>query len=363
MKRADVMVLGGAVFAASGALVLLDTAVSSVSPVSSLPAPLLAQIPVAPDPAFELFPAAATVSGAFESEGKQVPLPPGQWVVMNSATSPVGPATADGPAPVVSTVLLRLRGHHVDAAVLVQVNPPNASSNWGLARGCERSDFYHTNIRYRSDHDGACSYVSYVTPWLTNAPSTDEAWRRSMQQAVDNGWDVPRQWLEAAYRVSDPMDAMQVRYLFDPLPANAAENEITTDEVERLVAWSEAAWLPVANGFRGRLKTGSAHALGEWASTGAEPLSKAQKVPAPAPDRAAMKAETFRMVTSVTDFAVAYVYLGSLAAATTLSVAASVVSGAMYYANEAAWGHIPDPTVRLPDLPGVGIEQAGPSLL
>ena len=267
MKRADVLVLGGAIVAASGALVLLDTAVTSV------PEPILASAIVSPEPLFALPSVPGAISGVFESEGKQVPLPPGKWVVMRRTVSPYGPATGASHAPVVSTVLFRLQGHRIDAAILLQVNPPEATSNWGLASGCERRDFYYTDIRYVSDHDSACSYVTYVTPWATSAPAIDDAWRLSMQQAVDNGWDVPQQWLSVVYRMTDPMDAIQVRYLFDPSASGAGGKDITSDEVSRLVAWSDASWRMVQTGFFGHLKPGGVDTLGEWKMTRTQPLA------------------------------------------------------------------------------------------
>ncbi len=357
MKRADVLVLGGAIVAASGALVLLDTAVTSV------PEPILARSTVLPESIFALPPVPGIATGFFETEGKQVPLPPGKWVEMRRTVSPYGPATGATHAPVVSTVLFRLQGHRIDAAVLVQVNPPEATSNWGIASGCERRDFYFTDIRYVSDHDSACSYVTYVTPWATSAPAIDDAWRLSMQQAVDNGWDVPQQWLAVVYRMTDPLDAMQVRYLFDPSLGKSGGKEVTSDEVARLTTWSELSWRAVQTGFFGHLKPGSADTLGEWATTRAQPLALWDRTARPAPDRAAMKTTSEQIIGSLSSFAVTYLYLGSLAAASTLSVAASVVTGAMSYANDMVWSHVPDPAVRLPDLPGAGLEQSGPTIL
>ncbi len=360
MKRADVLVMGGAMFAASGALVLLDTAVTSVSepPFTHPPAAAVA----APEPAFTLPSVPGTSSGVFESESKQVPLPPGNWVTMRRVVAPVGPVVGDGNAPVVSTVLVRLHGHRVDAAMLVQVNPPNSTSHWGLARGCERQDFYYAQVLYSSDHDGACSYVTYVTPWAASAPMVDDAWRLSMQDAVDNGWDVPQQWLEAVYRVTDPVDALQVRYLFDPAQGEPLQKEITEDEVARLVGWSRASWPAVQSGFRGRLKPGRGDGLAAWTAVRVEPVPPWQHAKPPPPlDRAALKTLSYQMVGSLTNFAVTYAYLGSLAAASTLSVAASVVSGAMIYVEDLAWSFVPDPARPWSDLPGAGLEQPGPA--
>ncbi len=356
MKRADVLVMGGAMFAASGALVLLDTAVTSVAE-----PPFPKAIVAAPAPNVVLPPAPGTSSGVFESESKQVPLPPGNWVTMRRVVADVGPVVGNGNAPVVSTVLVRLHGHRVDAAILVQVNPPNATSHWGLARGCERQDFYYAQVRYSSDHDGACSYVTYVTGWTPSAPIIDDAWRLSMQDAVDNGWDVPQQWLEAVYRVTDPVDALQVRYLFDPSEGEPLQKEITEDEVARLVVWSNASWPAIQSGFRGRLRPGHGDGLAALTSVRAERVPAWQHTAPPPLDRAALKTLSYQTVGSLTNFAVTYAYLGSLAAASTLSVAASVVSGAMIYVEDLVWSYVPDPSRPWSDLPGAGFEQPGPA--
>jgi uncharacterized membrane protein len=355
-KRSELIVWGGALLAATGAALLLGTALTSV------PAPGIIRPADPPESAFTLPPVAATIGGVYATEDKQVPLPPGDWVVMERAVAPVGPLNGEAGAPVVSTTLLRLRGHHVDAAILAQVNPPDAASNWGLPSGCENPDFYHTHMYYSSDHDGGCSYVTYIRQEASTPSAEDGAWRSSMQQAVDNGWEVPKQWIAAVYRVTDPADALQVRYLFDPSQSNAAESEVTADQVARLVAWSEASWRAVQHGFRGRLKPGGASGLADWTGMRVKSLSS-QPAPLEGMDRSALKTSTFQMLGSLTQFTVAYVYLGSMAAASTLSVAASVASGALYYAHELAWSYVPDPAPRVRDLPGAGLEQPGPARL
>ena len=338
--------------AASGAAILLATALSSVPE----PALLHATEGLLPE---VLLSGQKTVTGIFTTEGTQVPLPPGDWAVMQSVVTPKGQVSGDSIGPVTSTVLLRLRGHRVDAAILVQVDPPDTTSNWGLAPGCQRQDFYYARVRYTSDHDSACSYVTYVTPWAAGAPPVDEAWRLTMQQAVDNGWSVPPRWVEVVYRLTDPIDALQLRYLFDPAQGGAKSDEVTTDQVTHLVAWSELSWRKIQIGFRDRLKPKDANTLTDPVSVrGVAPQTAAAP---PAMDRRELKTSTARMVESLTNFAVAYVYLGSLAAASTLSVAASVAGSALGYAQEFAWSYVPDPAAELHELPGIGLEQSGPS--
>ena len=352
MKRSELLVWGGAVIAASGAAVLLATALSSV------PEPLLVQATEAFVPEVLSF-GQQIVTGVFTTEGKQVPLPPGQWVVMQSAVSQTGPRVGGIPSPVASTVLLRLHGHQVDAAVVVQANPPDTASNWGLASGCERQDFYYAHILYTSDHDSACSYVTYVTPWTISAPPVDEAWRKSMQQAVDDGWAVPPRWIGVVYRLTDPIGALQVRYLFAPAQGDARGGGAGVDQVAHLVAWSEVSWPKIQVGMHDQLKTKGATALADPASIRIAPTSKSGAPPAM--ERGELKTATFRMLGSLTEFAVAYVYLGSLAAATTLSVATSVAGSALGYVHDWAWSFVPNPGAEVHDLPGIGPEQPGPA--
>lgn len=353
MKRSEFLVWGGAVLAAAGAAVLLGTAVSSV------PEPLLAPSTMSLVPEV-LSASQTTAKGVFATEGKQVPLPPGEWAVMRTVVSPTALRAGEAASPVSSTVLLRLRGHRVDAAILVQVNPADAASNWGLARGCQREDFYYAHIRYSSDHNSACSYVTYVTPWTDSAPPMDDAWRTSMQEAVDNGWSVPPRWIAVVYRLTDPIDAMQVRYLFDPSQGDARREDVAADHVAHLVAWSDVSWRKVQIGLRGRLKPNGADALADPASIRIAPSSFRAPAP-PELSRGELKTMTFQMLGSLTSFTVAYVYLGSLAAASTLSVAASVAGSALSYAGEWAWRLVPDPAAQLHDLPSVGLEQPGPA--
>lgn len=354
MRRNDLVVLGAAVLAAGGAIVLLDTAVLSVPTPALVPATMVPALAVAVP---EVLP--GTISGVYESEGRQVALPPGNWVVMQRVVSPSGPMVGDARASVVSTTLLRRRGRRVDAALLVQVNAAEAPSSWGLASGCQRKDFYFARVRFVSDHDSACSYVTYVTPWSPSAPEMDPSWRISMQQAVDNGWGVPVRWLAAVYRLTDPVDALQVRYLFDPLQGGAAEAESPTVQAARLVGWSEASWPSVHGSFRGRLKPGGSPPLTDWASFQA-PEEPAETAAPGGGGLAAVKTLSYQVIGSVADFAVAYAYLGNLAAATALAVATSVAGSALYYAHEVTWSYFSDPAAGYFDLPGTGLEQAAP---
>ena len=102
-----------------------------------------------------------TYHGVISVEGKEVPLPPGEWLLAGRAVTASGEAATQH--AVVSVALVRLHGMAVDEAVLVQTNRLDTDADWGKATACERSDFYFARVRYESDHDGSCAYAAYVT--------------------------------------------------------------------------------------------------------------------------------------------------------------------------------------------------------
>ena len=132
----------------------------------------------------------------------------------------------------------------------------------------------------------------------------------------------------------------------------------SADQVGHLVAWSEASWRRIQIGIRDRLRTKGEDGLADPASV--RLMAESVSAGPPPMGRAELKTSTSQMIGSLTSFAVAYVYLGSLAAASTLSVAASVAAGALSYAEDWAWSFVPDPAAELHALPGIGLEQPGP---
>jgi len=206
-----------------------------------------AQPPAGNPPASEATDAVRTMLAL---EEKQVPLPEGEWQLFGTAVSAGKSDSGRSTGPVVSMVLLRLRENTANAAILIQTNKADTGATaWGRPTGCERTDFYASRIRYASDHDGSCSYVAFVNAMSQSGTPVDPAWRDAVHQAAAMGVRLPAHWLVAAYRVTDPRDALQVRYYF-PLPATGP---VPRDQIESLVAWSNLAWTSVGSGFRNRL--------------------------------------------------------------------------------------------------------------
>ena len=280
--------------------------------------------------------------GVFAVEGKQVPLPPGEWQVTGRAVS------GEAPHSVVSVALVRRNGANVDAAVLIQTNRLNADAAWGTAPECDREDLYFARTRYASDHDGSCAYAAYVVPARDDV---DPAWR----QALQHGGQFPARWLEAAYRISDPRDALEVRYLFKA-PAYPS-----ADAVRGLVAWTETGWREVGSGFRNRLDDEGG--LPDWparieaaTSAAARPVSETTgKV-----EDVGAKTITWRIVGTMSDMTMNYLWLGSLPSAGGLAIVSGISSSVLYFIHEWVWNDVEHPAIAVADLPGVGVEGPGP---
>ena len=281
-------------------------------------------------------------------EGKEVPLPPGEWHIAGRAATP-----ADAEQRVMSVALVRLRGADVGAAVLIQTNRMDTDPVWGKAAACDRTDLYFARIEYASDHDGSCAYAAYVDAAVPRH-ATDPAWQQALLSGAGHGWKFPPSWVEAAYRISDRHDAMQVRYLFNPA------NGIDRSSVKTLVAWTEASWRAVGSGFRNRL--GADDALPDWRHPSTHDAAAPPPVDAEQSEVAhlSVKATTYRIFATLTDMSVNYVWLGSLPSASGLAIVGATASSVLYFFHELIWSRYEHPQVLVGDLPGVGIEGPGP---
>jgi uncharacterized membrane protein len=305
-------------------------------------------------------------------EGKQVPLPAGDWYL----AAYVVPEDRGGDRAAVSQVLLRVRDRRVDAAILIQVNRPGRPSIWGLAPGCKRSLFADRRTVYASDHDGACAYAGFIDGTASAGnEAIDPAWRRAQRESVDRGWNLPTSWMLVAYRITDPMDAMQIRYLFHPwatdevrMPASMTVRRVFG---ERMVAWMDESWPAIALGFRGRLDRvgdiGSDTPLvGDWTnpdaawSRGSGSGGDLASVGSVTASASGGRAVSGPVVASLADFGVAWYYLGNAGAAGALSALTAAARGVASVTHDLLWSVIEQPSVHDLALPGVGTETALP---
>lgn len=300
-------------------------------------------------------------------EGKQVVLPPGTWHVA-AHFSREGTPSVDAP---VSMVLLQVRNRTVMAAVLVQASRQGVPAPWGLAPGCQDAAFAYRQTLYASDHDGACAYAAFVdgTSSLSSA-DVDAAWRRAQREAVDQGWSMPASWMLVTYRITDPMDSLQVKYLFHPWPVADASMPVSAMlrrvYGERMAAWMTASWPAVTAGFRGRIGAAEDWPMTDW-TRGDTPLSQQPLQQAAMTDAVrdsighfGAKTVGYHVLASMTDFVVAWGYLGSAAAAAGLSALGAMANGAVYVAQEIAWTYMDEPAAANRALPGAGQEMPLP---
>lgn len=286
-------------------------------------------------------PLVSAVRDAVVIEGKSVPLPAGEWI----------PAALGVPMPgVASLSLLQVRDGRVAGALLVQASRAggDAGGGWGTASACRRTDLPFARVRYASDHDGSCAWTAVVEG--TEGVMIDPAWAGALTLARGRGWSLPQRWGAAAIRVSDPVDAIQVRYALPLDPGAGLPPGLT--------GWTEAAWERVE---RGKLNQPAAVA------TPLPPLDDLSSPPSAVSDgeeegglpRAVWKTLTFRGIVTTLDFTTNVLVIGNVVTAALLSAWGTVTGPWIYLAHELAWDHYGTPAEPQLDLPGIGVEGAG----
>lgn len=286
-------------------------------------------------------PLASAVRDAVLVEGKSVPLPAGEWIPAAMGTPAAG---------VASLSLVQVRDGRVVGALLVQVSRAGSdAAGWGTAPACRRGDLPFARVRYASDHDGSCAWTAVVEG--TEGAEVDPAWAGALTVVRGRGWALPTRWGAAAIRVSDPMDAVQVRYAVPLAPGVGLPPGLT--------GWTEAAWERVE---RGKLNQ-------PVAATSLPSLDDLTTSPPPlAPDgmeedgglpRAVWKTLTFRGIVTTLDFTTNVIVIGNAVTAGLLSAWATVTGPWVYLAHELAWDYYGAPAAPQLDLPGIGAEHAG----
>ncbi len=281
-------------------------------------------------------PALPEVNGVVSVEAKQVPLPEGVWFRAASAEPVPG---------VVSVALLQVHAGQVTGAVLVQANKRGrAASDWGTAPDCARSDLPFARVRYASDHDGSCGWSAVVG--VSNAEPVDPAWTEAERIARIRGWALPSRWAEAGIRVSDPLAAVQVRYV----SAMDGSDKLPDD----FPAWTELAWKSVEAGKLNLLDPANALPVVGRGVTAAMPVEEQDNSGVP---RAVWKTLTYRAVATTIDFTSNVIAIGDVVTSALLSAWSTLAGAGIYLGHELAWDYFDAPTERHLALPGIGTAQ------
>ncbi len=281
--------------------------------------------------------------GTLSLEGKQIPLPDGEWVQAGKAS------TAEG---LVSVALLQLRDRTVAAAVLVQASRLGTAADWGSAPECDRTDLPLARTHFKSDHDGSCAFVARVAEGGDGVP-VDAAWHDARRTAEAQGWTWPAAWGVMGVRVVAPLSGVQVRYAI-------ALGQTGGPDAAALAAWTPGTWDQVERGLHNQLDP--ARPLPPLTAPAAPPP---WAVPPPDPDgftlsRSVWKTITYRVIGTSLDFATNLIAIGDLATAAALSSLPILIGPWIYLGHELAWEHFGGPANRQEALPGLGAETPWP---
>jgi uncharacterized membrane protein len=311
----------------------------------------------------------------FEIAGKQIPLPEGQWRLITETNVAAGIDPASG-NDLRQAILVQLQGQVVSALIVATANIAPSTSGWGTSRDCTRQDILMATLRYQSAMDVSCSFINHIVTAPSGQSSAMDA--ELARQSKAEGWSVPATWLMAGFRIADRRDMIDVRYHFNPelaisprgarpWPANpwsrpavsASRNRAAV--VAGLTSWVIASQEMLDEGFRHRMPAGAALPMPRWdaASRPSESSSEQPAPPLAVADwgRSLEKTISWRVVGTLADVAVAYVFTGSVALSGALALTGSVVNAALYFGHEVVWDAL-DPSGRkepaVLEVPGIG---------
>ena len=204
-------------------------------------------------------------SGYAELNGRQIPLPDGEWTLAGKARNGVVSGVAGAFGTIDSNVLFKIDSNRVRGIVEINTNSISVNEGWGTTQACSAEDSLARFNLYRTAVDGLCFFVNE-----TVVPSNDErgpkAWHEAVALAKERGLVLPERWLTIGYRISNRYDIMDARYYLDglELEGNApGRTEWTRAAVESnpdkqrtimaLNAWAGLAAEFFESGLRGRL--------------------------------------------------------------------------------------------------------------
>lgn len=193
--------------------------------------------------------------------GKQVPLPPGQWLTLAT--------TRDGAAAeaVETRILARIEDKAVTGLVLARATAAPLRSIMGTSAECDRTDIYLAYTAYDTAYDGLCAFLNLVqlSPRVAGPP----AWQDATAALAARGLHPDATWLMVGIRARTRSEALEVRYYFLPpgsagpamtywmdspwSPARIGEDPARGAAVAQLALWSAWTREAVEAGLRGRL--------------------------------------------------------------------------------------------------------------
>jgi hypothetical protein len=166
----------------------------------------------------EVAPIGTTFTGSVPFNGKQVPLPEGEWVLAGDGYQVI-PSVRGGAGDVVENiVLLKLAGKRVAAFVLAHRNVIGIDQGWGAGPDCDRDDIHLAVVYDDAENHMFCGFVNHVVTSMEDdeADNVAASWAQALGYVEKHELTLPNTWLMAGFRKSDQFSIFDVRYHFDP---------------------------------------------------------------------------------------------------------------------------------------------------
>lgn len=221
-----------------------------------------------------------TYSGNIDIGGVQVPLPPGQWVVLGFGRESGGVLKDDRTLSDSGTMMNVALGPAVAekfaGIVLLEYNErAGRGTGWNVtsAKTCSREDIHHARVLVDKQLSKACQYVNHIT-W-SGVTSTTAAWfKQAIAGLSAQERPHPKIMIESGIIISDRMNFLSMRYRFNPeasgFPAARTTNWSSSEwsqanaqaDVKRqafiksIIDWTEKSRPMLETGLAGKLKKG-----------------------------------------------------------------------------------------------------------
>lgn len=221
-----------------------------------------------------------TYSGNIDIGGVQVPLPPGQWIVLGFGRESGGVLKDDRMLSDSGTMMNVALGPAVTekfaGVVLLEYNErAGRGTGWNVtsAKTCSREDIHHAQVLVDKQLSKVCQYVNHIT-WAGAASNTAAWFKQSVASLSALERPHPKVMIESGIVVSDRMNFLSLRYRFNPeaygypearttnwSSSEWAQANVQTDVkrrafVKSIIDWTEKSRPMIEAGLAGKLKKG-----------------------------------------------------------------------------------------------------------
>ena len=273
------------------------------------------------------------ISDRVELLGKQVPLPPGRWVV---ASAGFGHATGDSPGPygAIGGVLL-VRPHDSHEFLLIHTNALPVRDGWGQPYECTDGDVLMRSVAEPRDRHNGCSFVVAAHVARLSGPDLP-----ALAGVKDIANLLPSWALVAGLRVSDRSDLLDIRYGVEPHEPSAAGWFVAPDALDgrhrevvaRLDAWAQRARISAMAALRDPAEQVPPMPDIAWDSSAKPPEEEISAL-----RLGLYKLATYRLPASALTLAIAWPLTGSFALGMQTVVWQGITHSMVYLGNELIW--------------------------